>query len=493
MAHDLLTEPLLSWRDAGYNRAQATLPEVLAKLGSGELADFPQVRPHQLDAWCMFLAQLAAIALHRSGKTEPPVHEDEWQQLLLDLTDGAHEAWSLHVDDLSMPAFFQPPVPEGSVRGWPRQSHPDDLDILITSKNHDVKSSLLESNPELWAYALVSLQTMQGYPGRGYYGVSRMKGGYGSRPRVGLSPDQTLSARFTRDVQVLLDSWQSLIERGFSDQGLSLVWTRPWDGATSLAMPELSPHFVEICWRVRCLEAGGALEAAYTTTQCRRCLPEIVSGDAGDVWTPIDTDGGALTVGAGGFRYQLMTRFLFESEFAPAPAQTLREGDGDPVLLIASAMVRGQGKTEGLHRRTLPLTGRVRTRLGRADGRAALGIRAAENVDAAKVMRSKVLFPALKALALGETIVDDDFDARVNDIFFDDLFGSIEQPEEEARLAWSGHLHAIAWTEIQRAIDRCCLPSARWYRMVSHAEGLFHGCVRKQFPDLASTLNTGTA
>ena len=41
-------------------------------------------------------------------------------------------------------------------------------------------------------YALVTLQTTQGYPGRGYTRVARMKGGYGNRPRVGLAADHRL-------------------------------------------------------------------------------------------------------------------------------------------------------------------------------------------------------------------------------------------------------------------------------------------------------------
>lgn len=492
---DLLTEPLLEWRDGDRRRSLATLPGILAALGTGKLGDFPQVRPHQLDAWNMFLTQLAAIALQGGGSMDSRLSEEEWRELLLRLTEGADEPWCLIVDDLSKPGFFQPPVPEGSVHAWSRYTHPDDLDILVTSKNHDVKTSLVVGDAELWIYALVSLQTMQGYSGGGggYNRVSRMKGGYGSRPRVGVAPNLSLASRFARDVDVLLASWEFLIDRGFTSDGISLVWTAPWDGASCLAMPQLSPHFIEICRRLRFLGGRDTIACAYTTTQSRRCLSEIVGGDVGDSWIPIDAEGGALTVGGGGFRYQLMTRILFDSEFVPAAAQRLQEGDGDPVLLLASVLARGQGKTEGLHNRTLPLVGRARKLLGRADTRAVLGVRASENVNMAKVMRSKVLFPALKALALGETVVEDDFDAHVDVVFFIDLFAAIDEPDAEARLAWTRQLFEIAWAEIQRAIERCCLPSARWYRAVSHAEGMFHSCLHKQFPDFASTFHPGAA
>ena len=146
MVHDLLVEPVLSWRDRERRRAHATLPGILARLGSGELADFPRVRTHQLDPWCMFLIQLAAIVLHRADKSNPGLSEDGWRQLLLSLTQGAHEAWALIVTDLSKPAFFQPPVPEGRIDTWQLSEYPDDIDVLVTSKGHDVKSDLMHGD-----------------------------------------------------------------------------------------------------------------------------------------------------------------------------------------------------------------------------------------------------------------------------------------------------------------------------------------------------------
>ena len=91
----------------------------------------------------MFLTQLAAIALHRAGRSDPRLPEEEWRRLLLALTEGQHEPWSLVVDDLSMPAFFQPPVPENSLADWTAHDSPDDIDVLVTSKKHDVKAELI--------------------------------------------------------------------------------------------------------------------------------------------------------------------------------------------------------------------------------------------------------------------------------------------------------------------------------------------------------------
>ena len=103
-------------------------------------------------------------------------------------------------------------------------------------------------------------------------------------------------------------------------------------------------------------------------------------------------------------------------------------------------------------------------------------------------MRKNVLFPALKKLALGEKTVRDEFDLHVDEVFFDDLFGAIDLEEEEAQLRWNRRLHGLAWNELQRAIDRCSVPSIRWYRNVSDAESVFQGCLTRQFPTLAASL-----
>jgi CRISPR system Cascade subunit CasA len=491
MVHSLISDALISWRDAQRHRHRATLPGILAKLASGELADFPRVRAHQLDPWCMFLTQLAAIALHRASRTDPRLTEEEWRSLLLGLTEGAHEPWCLVVADLTKSAFFQPSEPGGTVEQWSSCEHPDDIDILVTSKGHDVKASLLGGDDiEGWIHALVTLQTMQGYAGGsgGYNRVARMKGGYGSRPRVGLAADRGLSTRFTRDLQVLADLWEPLINRGFTNDGLALVWTAPWDGKSSLSITQLSPHFIEVCWRVRCQALTGKVVCRYTTTESRRCLPEIENGDAGDAWIPIERQKGALTVGRSGFHYELLTRFLFDGEYEPAAAQVMRAEDGDPVVFLASVMSHGKGKTEGLHERALFLSGPGRKQMGRSDTRSVVGKRASQRVEQAKKMRGKVLFPALRKIALGEKTVEDEFDSRIDAFFFDDLFATIEQGDDVARLVWDQRLHETAWMELQRAIGRCCVPAGRWYQAVSDAEAMFRFGIRKHFPTLMASI-----
>jgi len=488
MDHDLLVAPLLSWRDSQRRRSKTTLPGLLARIGDGELADFPRLRAHQWHPWCMFLTQLATIALRRAGTSDPRLSEDDWRRLLLSLTTGMHEPWSLVVDNLARPAFMQPPVPEGTTDGWRTYSSPDDVDVLVTAKNHDVKAGLIPgSDVEAWVYAIVTLQTTQGVYGQGKYGIARMNRGYGNRPRVGMAPDHSLTSRFARDVSVMLATWSHLLERGYADDGLALVWTTAWDGTTSLAMDELCPHFVEVCRRLRCRADGARVVCCDTSTATRRCLKEESGGDVGDPWIPVKrASREALLVTKRGFDYQLLTRLLFEGDFEPAAAQKLRTEDGDPVLFVASALARGQGKTDGLHERVLILPRAARLRLGRPDDRSALGRRASGRVDAAEKMRGKVLFPALKQVGLGDKVVADDFGSRVDDLFFDHLFLTLEWGDDDARLDFDRRIRDIAWVELQRAIDRCSVADARRLGAITHAESMFKGCLRKHFPDLVA-------
>lgn len=488
--HDLLSDALLSWRARGRQRHAATLPGVLAALARGEVMDFPRARAHQQDPWSMFLTQLAAIAMRRGGIDVPPVAEGDWMEPLLALTEGRREPWCLVVEDLLQPAFFQPPVPEGSLcdrkgRPWNSVQTPDDLDMLVTSKGHDVKTGLVSpEDAELWTYALCTLQTMQGYPGRGYKEIARMNGAYGSRPRVGMAVGVTPGERFNRDLAVMLEEWPKLLERGLRDDGVALVWCHPWDGKASLALGDLAPHFIEVCQRVRLVMRGQKLVAMRTTSEVRRCAPEIDGGDVGDVWCPVDRERGTvLTAGSGGYHYRLLVELLFGGGYEAGPAQRVRPEDPERIVLCAGALARGQGKTEGLHERVVPISGAVRRALLRRPERDVLAARAEARVKQAGEMRSKVLFPALRRLALGETAPRDSLDARVDERFFDSLFGSLGLDDDAARALWEDELVALAGLELDLAIARAALSDASYWRRTTAAREDFFRCLAKRFPD----------
>ena len=71
------------------------------------------------------------------------------------------QPWQLIFDDPSHPAFMQCPARDGLSDYRGLRMSPDDLDILVTSKNHDIKqTTATEGAPEDWLFALIDLQTM---------------------------------------------------------------------------------------------------------------------------------------------------------------------------------------------------------------------------------------------------------------------------------------------------------------------------------------------
>src|SRR5690348_15371509 len=120
LLHNLLEEPLFGVEDHDGRRDKVTLPGLLARLSRGTSTALTAVQAHQQHPVHAFLVQLAALALVRTEEAEIAHDEVTWRALLLGAAkeDGADaEAFTLVVDDLSKPAFLQPPVPEGTLEG----------------------------------------------------------------------------------------------------------------------------------------------------------------------------------------------------------------------------------------------------------------------------------------------------------------------------------------------------------------------------------------
>ena len=484
--HDLLVEERLTFRDVEGRPHVTTLPGILAALSAERVGDFPRVRAHQFHSWCMFLTQLAFLGLQRANLDEPPTEPEAWTRLLRALAPSAPGAFALVVEALDEPAFMQAPVPKVDIEGWESHKHPDDLDMLVTSKNHDVKMSVMDPrDAEAWTYSLVQLQTAQGYLGPGNYGITRMNGGFGSRPRVGLSPSNAPGPRFRRDLRALASAAGGSADVGLVPDGHVLLWLEPWDGVRALDIGEVSPGFIEICRRIRLCDQGGYLCARYTGSKSQR-LAGTSKGNVGDPWIPVDVaHAAALTLSEGGFGYAKLSEILVGQDYKPAPAQAPLPGDPPAMLLMASCLVRGQGKTQGLHERIIPLSPAVTRRLGMQESRDELGKRSRRFIDDAKTVRTKILFPALKKVwPAGSDLPPDGFDARVDGMFFESLLGGIEAPIDIAKAQWRAALIELASEILEAAIASSPLPDARRYRCIAEATGLFAGLVRKhEFPE----------
>lgn len=399
----MLDDRLLNYRRSNTGeRTAASLPELFVAMSKDEVQDFPALRPHQRHPWHAFLVQLAAIALHHAGQAMPFTTADEWRTALLALTpddpDGA--AWCL-VSPVNRPAFMQAPEPSGSISDWKNVcTAADELDMLVTSKNHDLKAMrMLGSTPEDWIYALVSLQTQEGFLGAGNYGISRMNGGFANRCGVGIYPNGGWGKRWTRDIQALTRSRsQTAEDHGFEGTSRhALLWISPWDGTDSLAFTKLDPWYIEICRRVRLVNAEG-IKAHLIGSKAPRVAAKELNGVTGDPWMPVDVaQAKALTIGARGFDYKLASQLLLGQKYSKPSAQTwLTTDDTDGVQLIAQGVARGQGKTEGYHERRIPVSRKLRQALmtRHTDELAKLADERIETIDAVR----KMLWAAIAVL-----------------------------------------------------------------------------------------------
>lgn len=511
LRHSLLDEALVRWRCvARGDLHRSGLPDLFVAMARDEVRDFPALRPHQRHPWHAFLAQLAAIALHRAGQSQPWRDPADWRAALLALTpddaDGA--AWCL-VAPPERPALLQAPVPGERVADWKNLLHAaDELDMLVTSKNHDLKAARARrAEPDDWLFALVSLQTQEGFLGAGNYGISRMNGGFASRPGVGVAPVGHWGARWDADVQTLLSQRSAIAEQqGLAeDGGHALLWLLPWSGTDSLAMPALDPLYIEVCRRVRLGVAGVALQARVTGSKAARVAAKERNGITGDPWTPVDAaEGKALTVSAMGFEYKLMAELLTGGRFTQGAAWRLDGWAEDAALqVVAQATVRGQGKTEGYHERRVPISPKLRRRLS-GPQRVAVADVAKQRMAAIAALRTLVWSSLVILFANGDgddrtdSIKDKasrfsrPFEQGEDARFFDDL--AVEAEAEEAdrpvqRMQWLLGLVDRAETVLTVAFDAGPRSGMQRYKARAAALSRFHGALRGAkpvLPDLAT-------
>ena len=497
----LLTDPLISVRFDSLIDRSISLPDILAALSQKTEIEFPSARPHQFLPWYTFLVQLAAMAMHKSNQMKLPTESSDWKKLLLNLTQGQSEAFTLIVTDLSKPAFMQPPVPEGSLNILKKQiDYPDVLDVLVMAKNHDIKGAkMYHPGIDHWIYSLITLQTTEGVLGRENYGILRMNGGYASRPFVGVTSSLSWVTRFVRDVSVLCRNRSDLIKKyGYSeDNGKTLIWVDPWDGSTSLKLTDCDPYFIEVCRRIRLFQIDDVVHAKAGSSKVRRIHDPELKGNTGDPWTPVyrGEGGKSLNIGSTGYGYALTAQLLFQNDYQPGICQTLQSNDPDVMFFTGYALARKMGGTQGIHERTFPIPPKVRGLMGGSTGRDTLGKIAKSRIEMVEVWSKKILRPALCSLLQGGTdklnMKDERtkhwetcLDRSVDDIFFEDLWGDLEKTSEEASLNWLCRIYSLAEKQLKNAMAECPLHSARHYRSISAAERIFYGAAYNKYPEL---------
>ena len=459
--YNILTEPLIRADIGGRAVARMSLPQVYAALMADEVEAFPALRSHQRHAWHAFLAQLGAMAMHKSmqkgGESDLPIDADAWRDLIRGLTSKWQddEPWHLVVDDITAPAFMQPAA--RSADKWKDYktsvATPDGLDMLVTSKNHDLKMAVgLDVGADDWIFALVSLQTQEGYQGRGNYGISRMPSGYGNRPAFSIAPSERPGLHLRRDLAGLMERRQAILEEySLSDDGVGLVWTLPWDGsrAESLLLTDMDPFYIEICRRVRMRQSENKLVAIRANSGSRRM--EDAKGLTGDPWAPVSSNVNArgtppaFLAWPRKFGYERVVDGLTSPDWNQPALLRLTQQDKDfnqNSKLIARGIVRGEGGTRGYHERVIPLRPQTIQIFGRGGGAQQLGDIARERITQIGIVKGALRRGIAVFAANGNFETSEGQRARANDwgnklddivdaSFFEDLQDEFEADESD--------------------------------------------------------------
>ena len=508
---NLLTDEVITVACSGGPNRRVSLPELLDLCTRDGITDWPALRPHQYPAWHMFLSQLATLA-HRSILSNTINGTEPWRQALRSLTPGFEDdqPWRLVVDDWQQPAFLQPPCPGGAQGEYKNTaSFADAIDMLITAKNHALKANRVRHGTvEQWLFALVCLQTTEGFFGAGNYGIARMNGGFASRPMLrchaaGLGP----GGQVMRDVQTLLRHWGTWYDEtgvGTDRELQPLLWLLPWDGKTSLTLSAFHPLAIEVCRRVRLVAEGDTLHAKTAGSKVARVNAKDATGNVGCPWMPIDKKAAkAFTLSSDGFGYRRMVRLLDPGEYIqPLLARPQSETDeGSRSLhLVAAGIARGQGKTEGVHQRRILLSARTASRLnlGTGDESSAFVQRAKTFQEMAGIAAGKVLRPALIQRIQGKAEPSwqhpangprtsqwiRQFDAEVDQQFFRQLDASFADnlDDDEAARNWSLSLAEICKQVFEEACRALPAPSEARILAEARAWGRLRGGLWKFLP-----------
>jgi CRISPR system Cascade subunit CasA len=502
-----LTEAVIRTRGRDDSAASLSLPGVMAGLARGEIASFPALRPHQRHVWHAFLVQLATLALLKAGRSELPESEDDWRELIHGLTPDwpDDEPWLLVVEDVTKPALLQPPVPREEFSDFKPIAAPDALDMLVTSKNHDLKSEVASGGQaDDWLFALISLQTQEGVMGAGggKYGISRMNSGFGSRPGLGVAINGDPGARFRRDVSLLLAGadQDGIFPEWQQRNGIALLWLELWSRNDAPISPDrLSRLYIEVCRRVRLVPAGGGFAACAGGSKKARVAASDweLKGNTGDPWMPVEQVSlQGLSIGGGGFHYRKLVELMSDKYKTPYLAEVHGNDPDEGLQLVATAVARGQGKTEGYHERAIPVPKRIKSIVALRDGRDKVAKAAQERVTALGELRG-ALRRGLAVLAQGGPDKTADkpttngfiepwlkrFEAEVDRDFFPELWAELAedapQARQEAYRAWKLKRRRHAGDLLEEASGALPLPVARRYRAKVKAASAFHGRLQK--------------
>jgi CRISPR system Cascade subunit CasA len=206
-----------------------------------------------------------------------------------------------------------------------------------------------------------------------------------------------------------------------------------------------------------------------------------------------------LTPSAKGFSYDKMHDILFSGQYAKPPSmKTISGGEGNMAYIVARALVRGQGVTEGLHERVIQISGYNEEYWGEGPAAAQIASESERRLGRVEKVRSNVLAPSIRAYIKGrdEDLSDEEKDAlwshvgrlddEVDPLFFERLWETPDLTDEERYAFWDDVLLDAARTVFEESSTLCSKASARYWDRKSRATSIFEGAIR-------NTLTSATA
>jgi CRISPR system Cascade subunit CasA len=517
LEHSLLDEGVFHATGADGAVARLSLPQVLARLSTGEDLAFTALRPHQRAPWHAFLVQLAYLALQDEGEPQFPLTPVVWADRLRALAPSHRDdgPWCLINTDWQQPAFLQPPCSAVRTAEFKRTADAaQDIDVLVTARHHDEKTGKLPLQVhelDALVYALVLLQGWSAFLGAGNYNTMRMNGGFSSRCQFRLAFERGTGAEFLRDLTVLLQAQSGMVDRfekRHPDADLPalhrLLWLPLWDEG-SLPLSTVHPLCLEVCRRVRLVREDGRLLLRRAGSNAMRVAAKDQRGNVMDPWVPIvrGDEPKALTAQSHSLGYRSLQAMLFDkSRFHmplladPSPSERRANREG---TLIAQVLVSGDGGTDGLLKRELPMPPHVLLQMQSAP--AAVALRAQQFVNLAGLASGKILRSALLQFVDGGDDVDwknrdftravepwvDRYEQAIDEVFFEELFDTVETHPDDDTLAqrqWVAWLADEARAHLASAAQ--ALPTRDGSRLFAQAraERLLRLSLQKQFGPL---------
>lgn len=470
---NLLDDPVFTV-ETSTGHEVCSLPRIYALLCDDVVESFAKLQAHQKQAWHCFLAQLGAIA---TENRDLPETEAGWREALAALT--VPEAWNLYTEDLSKPAFMQPPVPEGTLDGW-KEIHPTEYDVPVLSKSHALKMRRLHMpTDEHWLYLLVNVQTTGFYSPGGRRTV-RMNGSYGSRPFFGLTPSLRLGPWIMHDIKVLHTHLDGIEEKyGFKREIPPLLWIRSWSGNGSLDLARLHPLFIDCPRRIRKGEVW-----MKKSTGAERITGDV-KGQTGDPWAPVNiSENKVLNPSRRDFEYRRLRDIIFGDTYE----RPISFAEATKGYIVCRAVTGEQGGRVNDLQRIIPFSNRRRgwDKIEKESRRRVQKAETAESIfshalgwllceDADEGTSSGI--PDAMMAARNRQI--NALHTRIDQRFFDRLFEAPDMSPDERQTFWETILVDALQTQMNEAMALC--PNKQHWKRKAHAQSVFTRRIKKEF------------